>query len=111
VIFNYETDRVFSNDDFKFRQGICFYIAIPVTFLAVVNGSLYFVEGILRYNASKADDEFIVSSNNSQKPFLGSPPQTYEYSSAKSKDKQSSYKHTSRNSFNATAEEEENLWI
>ena len=39
---------VFSNDDFKFRQGRCFYVAMGLLIISFVNVGLYFAEGVGR---------------------------------------------------------------
>ena len=48
---------VFSSDDFKFRQGTCFYIALPVGIVATINMVLLLVEGITRVKNAPEDEE------------------------------------------------------
>ncbi|CAG5110404.1 Oidioi.mRNA.OKI2018_I69.chr2.g4813.t1.cds [Oikopleura dioica] len=48
---------VFSSDDFKFRQGTCFYIALPVGILATINMVLLLVEGITRVKNAPEEEE------------------------------------------------------
>jgi len=56
---------VFSSDDFKFRQGTCFYIALPIGIVATLNMVLLIVEGITRVR--NAPDEKQVGLNLNSK--------------------------------------------
>ena len=48
---------VFSSDDFKFRQGTCFYIALPIGIVATINMVLLLVEGITRVRNAPDDNK------------------------------------------------------
>jgi hypothetical protein len=48
---------VFSSDDFKFRQGTCFYIALPIGIVATINMVLLLVEGITRVRNAPDEKE------------------------------------------------------
>ena len=108
VTFDRASTTTFSDDDFKFRQGVCFYIGIAVSLLLLVNAGLYTAEGIARLkNANEqtldeGSERSLISTNVPNKPLKHS---------SRIPSKKKSYSPKQFEFDDSDEDEDPNLWI
>lgn len=112
--------HVFSDDDFKFRQGTCFYIALPIGILTLVNAVIYYAEGVLRLqecDKSKDNDNY---QENSQESLIRNGKYTISHSRKQSDNYKEKYHKVPAPTYHGSSDESfmektvsatDNLWI